>query len=53
LSAEWTRYHEHGYQATSIGVRVATGMARWFVRLGVTSGNGERSPYVGVVYNGF
>jgi len=53
VSAEWTRYHEHGYQATSIGVRVATGVARWFVRLGVTSGNGETSPYLGVVYNGF
>ena len=38
---------------TSIGVRVATGVARWFVRLGVTRGNGETSPYVGVVYNGF
>jgi hypothetical protein len=53
VSAEWTRYHEHGYQATSIGVRVATGLAQWFVRLGVTRGNGETSPYVGVVYNGF
>jgi hypothetical protein len=53
VSAEWTRYHERGYQATNIGVRVATGLARWFVRLGVTRGNGETSPYVGVVYNGF
>jgi len=53
LSAEWTRYHEHGYQATSIGVRVATGLTRWFVRVGVTRGNGETSPYLGVVYNAF
>jgi hypothetical protein len=53
VSAEWTRYHEHGYQATSVGLRVATGIARWFVRLGVTRGNGETGPYVGVVYNGF
>jgi hypothetical protein len=53
ISAEWTRYHERGYQATSIGVRVATGLARWFVRVGVTRGNGETSPYLGVVYNAF
>jgi hypothetical protein len=53
VSAEWTRYHERGYQATSLGLRVATGVARWFVRLGVTRGNGETSPYLGIVYNGF
>jgi hypothetical protein len=53
VSVEWTRYHERGYQATSVGFRFATGVPRWFVRLGVNRGNGETGPYIGLVYNAF
>ena len=53
LAVEWTRYHERNYQATSVGVRIATGAARWFVRVGVTHAEGESRPYVGVAYNAF
>lgn len=53
VSAEWTRYHERNYQATSLGVRVATGVPRWFVRGGVTRAQGESRPYIGIAYNGF
>lgn len=50
---EWTRYHERGYQATSVGVRLTLGAPRWFVRLGVTHAEGESRPYIGLAYNAF
>jgi hypothetical protein len=53
LSFEATRYQERGYESTGIGLRIATSVPRWFVRLGVSRGNGETGPYVGIVYNGF
>ena len=53
LSFEWTQYHERGYQSTGVGLRIATSVPRWFVRLGVSRGNDETGPYVGIVYNGF
>jgi hypothetical protein len=53
VAVEWTRYHERGYQSTSVGFRFATGVPRWFVRLGLSRGNGETGPYVGLVYNAF
>jgi hypothetical protein len=53
ISPEWTRYREQDYQATSIGLRVATGVPRWFVRVGVTRAEGRSRPFVGAAYNGF
>jgi len=53
VAAEWTRYHERGYQATSVGARISLGVPRWFVRVGTTRANGEYTPYIGIAYNGF
>ena len=53
VAAEWTRYHERGYQATSVGARISLGVARWFVRIGTTRANKEYQPYIGVAYNAF
>ena len=51
--AEWTRYHERGYQSTSVGARISIGVPHWFVRVGTTRANSEYRPYVGITYNGF
>ena len=53
LAPEWTRYHERDYQATSLGLRVAVGVPRWFVRVGATHAEGKVRPYIGIAYNGF
>lgn len=53
VAAEWTRYHERGYQATSLGARISTGVPRWFVRVGVTQAQRESRPYIGIAYNAF
>ena len=53
VAAEWTRYHERGYQATSLGARISTGVPHWFVRVGATRANDEVRPDIGVAYNGF
>ena len=53
VAAEWSRYHERNYQSTSLGVRVALGASRWFVRLGATRADNESNPYIGIAYNGF
>ena len=53
VALDWTRYHERGYQATSIGLRISIGVPRWFVRLGATRAEGESRPYVGLAYNAF
>jgi hypothetical protein len=50
---EWSRYHERGYQATNIGLRIALGASRWFVRVGNTRAEGKSQPYIGIAYNGF
>jgi hypothetical protein len=53
VAAEWTRYHERGYQSTSLGLRIAVGVPRWYVRIGATHATGETNPYIGIAYNGF
>ncbi|MEO7338323.1 MAG: hypothetical protein ABIV63_17250 [Caldimonas sp.] len=53
VAPEWARYHERNYQATTVGVGIATGIPRWFLRLGSTRANGVSHPYIGVAYNGF
>lgn len=53
VAPEWTRYHERGYQATTLGLRISVGVPRWFLRVGVTSAEGETHPYIGVAYNAF
>jgi len=53
LAPEWTRYHESGYQATSLGLRISIGVPRWFLRVGVTRAEGDTTPYIGVAYNAF
>jgi hypothetical protein len=53
VAPEWTRYHERGYQSTSLGLRISVGVPRWFVRVGVIRAEGESRPYIGVAYNGF
>ena len=53
VAAEWTRYHERGYQSTSIGARISLGVPHWFVRVGTTRANSEYRPYIGITYNGF
>ena len=53
ISVEWSRYHERGYQATNLGLRIATGVPKWFVRIGNTDADGKSRPYIGIAYNGF
>jgi hypothetical protein len=53
VALEWARYHERGYQASSAGLRIATGVPRWYVRLGATHANAETRGYLGIAYNGF
>lgn len=53
VAAEWSRYHERDYQATNLGVRIALGASRWFLRVGNTRADGESHPYIGIAYNGF
>ena len=53
LALEWSRYHERGYQATNVGVRIALGSPRWFLRVGNNHAEGESRPYIGIAYNGF
>jgi len=53
IAPEWTRYHERDYQATTFGVRISTGLPRWFLRIGVTRAEGVSRPYIGVAYNAF
>ncbi len=53
VAAEWSRYHERGYQATNLGLRIALGSPRWFLRVGNTRAEGESHPYIGIAYNGF
>ena len=53
IAAEVTRYHERGYQATSVGARISIGVPRWFVRVGGTRAEGETRPYIGIAYNAF
>ena len=53
VALEWSRYHERGYQATNVGVRIALGSPRWFLRVGNNHAEGESRPYIGIAYNGF
>ena len=53
IAAEWSRYHERNYQATSVGARISVGVPRWFLRIGATRAQGETQPYIGIVYNAF
>jgi hypothetical protein len=53
VSPEWTRYHERGYQSTSLGLRISLGVPRWFLRVGMIRAEGESRPYVGIAYNAF
>jgi len=53
LAFEGSLYHEQGYRAGSVGIRVALGQSGWSARLGTTRSNGDQRLYVGVSYNGF
>ena len=53
VAAEWARYHERGYQATSIGARISIGIEHWYLRLGATRADAETRPYIGIAYNAF
>jgi len=54
VAAEWSRYHERGYQSTTLGLRIAApGIPRWYLRVGATHATGETHPYIGIAYNGF
>lgn len=53
LALEGSLYHEQGYRAGSVGLRIALGQSRWYARLGTTRSNGDQRLYVGVAYNGF
>lgn len=53
LALEGSLYHEQGYRAGSVGLRVALGQSRWSARFGTTRSNGDQQLYVGISYNGF
>jgi hypothetical protein len=53
VAFELSRYHERGYQATNAGLRIATGVPKWFVRIGNNRSEGQSQPYIGIAYNGF
>ena len=53
VALELSRYHERDYQATNIGLRIAIGVPKWYVRVGNTRADGESRPYIGIAYNGF
>lgn len=53
VAVEWGRYHERGYQATNLGLRIALGASRWFLRVGNTRADDASHPYIGIAYNGF
>lgn len=53
VSAEAMHYHERGYQSTGLGLRIAVGVPRWYLRIGATRAVGETQPYIGIAYNGF
>ena len=53
VAVELSRYHERGYQATNVGVRLALGASKWFLRVGNNRSEGVSHPYIGIAYNGF
>ena len=53
VSLEWSRYDEREYQSTQLGLRIATGIERWSVRVGANRAEGRTKAYLGVAYNGF
>ncbi|HWH81695.1 MAG TPA: hypothetical protein VNU71_05605 [Burkholderiaceae bacterium] len=55
VGADWARYHERGYQATTLGAHIALGGtgSRWFLRVGATHTDSETQPFIGLAYNGF
>jgi hypothetical protein len=53
VALEMHRQDQEGYQATTTALRIATGIERWFVRVGAVRTSGEYRPFVGVTFNGF
>lgn len=53
VALEMYRQDQEGYQATTTALRIATGIERWFFRVGAVRTSGEYRPFVGVTFNGF
>lgn len=53
VALELMRQHQETYQATTTALRFASGIDRWFFRVGVVRSEEEYRPFVGLTFNGF